>query len=282
MCEVLADRHEVSGLDLRPASVRALRQMSAQGDICRLTDVRRAVKGKEAVVHCAAQVSVERSMEEPVRDARTNVLGTLNLLHEGLAAGVAKFVYVSTAAVYGNPRYVPLDEKHPTDPMSNYGASKLGGEKYALAYAASGPMQVVAVRPFNFYSLRADPKSPYSGVMTRFVARVKAGKPPVIEGDGEQTRDFIHARDVAEMIRLLLENEGISGEVFNCGSGRSTSVLELARTTVSLSGKKLEPEFTRPRKGDIRHSRADIGKARRALGFAPKINLQDGLAELLK
>jgi len=281
VCEALQGRHAVTGLDLRQAGP-GLRSVSARGDICRRADVRRALRKVEAVVHCAAQVSVEKSTEDPLGDARANVLGTLNLLDEGLRSGLGKFIYVSSAAVYGNPKHVPIDELHQTEPMSNYGASKLSGEKYALAYAASTPLQVAVIRPFNFYSVRADPKSPYSGVMTRFVARVKSGKPPIIEGDGKQTRDFIHARDVAEMIRLMLENDGLSGQVFNCGSGKATSVLELARMTADLGGKKLEPIFADARKGDVRHSRADISRAKKALGFVPRVKLRDGLAEMLR
>jgi len=280
VCEALQGRHEISGLDLRQAAP-GLRSVSAKGDICRRADVRRVLKKVEAVVHCAAQVSVELSAEDPLGDSRTNVLGTLNLLDEGVRSGLGKFIYVSSAAVYGNPKRVPVDELHLTEPVSNYGASKLSGEKYALAYAASTPLQVSVIRPFNIYSIRADPKSPYSGVMTRFVARVKAGRPPVIEGDGKQTRDFVHARDVAEMIRLMLENDGLSGQVFNCGSGKATSVLGLARMTVDLGGKKLEPVFTDARKGDVRQSRADISRAKKALGFVPRVKLRDGLTEML-
>jgi len=281
VCEALRGRHEISGLDLRPAAP-GLRSISHRGDIRRRTDVRKSLRNVEAVVHCAAQVSVELSTEDPLGDAKTNVLGTLNLLDEAYRSSVAKFIYVSSAAVYGNPRRVPVDEAHPTEPMSNYGASKLSGEKYALAYAQSTPIQASVIRPFNFYSVRADPKSPYSGVMTKFVTRVKAGKPPIIEGDGKQTRDFVHVRDVVEMIRLMLENEGLSGQVFNCGSGKATTVLSLAKMAIELGGKDLEPEFTDARRGDIRHSQADIRRARKALGFVPRVKLREGLAEMLR
>jgi UDP-glucose 4-epimerase len=277
--ELLADVYDVSGMDIRPAVVAGLRHFS--GDITRPADVRQAVSGMDVVVHCAAQVSVERSLEDPVSDAETNVIGTINLLHECAARKVGRFVYVSSAAVYGNPVRVPLDESHPTQPMSNYGASKLAGERFALAYASSHGMDVVAVRPFNFYSGRADPKSPYSGVITRFVERVREGRPPVIEGDGLQTRDFIHARDVASFVALILTREDVSGQVYNCGSGQATSVLALARTVAEAGSLDVEPEFTAPRKGDIRHSLADISKAK-GLGFSPRISLRDGITEMLR
>jgi len=278
VCELLADRHEIIGMDIKPAVVPGLK--SLVGDIRRPGDVREALSDVDAVVHCAAQVSVERSLEDPVSDAETNVIGTINLLQECAARKVRRFVYVSSAAVLGDPKYIPIGEAHPTEPMSNYGASKLAGERFALAYTKSHGVDVVVVRPFNFYSPRADPESPYSGVITKFILRVKAGKAPMIEGDGLQTRDFIHARDVASCIGLLLEKDDISGEVFNCGSGVATSVLDLAKLVISAGSMDIEPEFTAPRKGDIRKSVADISKAKALLGFSTKVALRDGIAEM--
>ena len=278
VCELLADRHEIIGMDIKPAVVPGLKSLA--GDIRRPGDVREALVDVDAVVHCAAQVSVERSLDDPVSDAETNVIGTINLLQECAARKVGRFVYVSSAAVLGDPKYIPIGEAHPTQPMSNYGASKLAGERFALAYIKSHGVDVVVVRPFNFYSPRADPESPYSGVITKFIQRVKAGEAPIIEGDGLQTRDFIHARDVASCIGLLLEKDDISGEVFNCGSGVATSVLDLAKLVMSAGSMDVEPEFTAPRKGDIRKSVADISKAKALLGFSTKVALRDGIAEM--
>ncbi|HIJ17629.1 MAG TPA: NAD-dependent epimerase/dehydratase family protein [Thermoplasmata archaeon] len=282
ICESMAGEYEVSGLDIAPSRHASTKDLTALGDIRDAGDASRAVSGVDVVVHCAAQVSVERSTEDPATDAHTNVLGTVNMLHASARSGVKRFVYISSAAVYGNPRSVPISEDHPTEPMSNYGASKLAGEKFTLAFGHTTPMEVVVMRPFNFYSSRADPKSPYSGVITKFVERVRMGEPPMIEGDGQQTRDFIHARDVAAMTVLLLAAEGVSGKVFNCGSGQSTSILELARTAISASGRNLKPAFTTPRKGDIRHSLADVSSARDALRFSPKVSLSEGISELLR
>jgi UDP-glucose 4-epimerase len=282
ICESMAGEYEVSGLDIAPSRHASTKDLTALGDIRNADDAARAVRGVDAVVHCAAQVSVERSTEDPVTDAQTNVLGTVNMLHASARSGVKRFLYVSSAAVYGDPRSVPIGEDHPTEPMSNYGASKLAGEKFTLAFGHTTPMEVVIMRPFNFYSPRADPKSPYSGVITKFVERVRMGEPPMIEGDGQQTRDFIHAKDVASMAILLLGAEGVSGRVFNCGSGISTSILELARTTVSASGRDLSPVFVAPRKGDIRHSLADMSRATGALSFSPKVSLSEGISELLR
>lgn len=282
LCEQLMKGYDVAGLDIRPQPYEQLGRVSSVGDICEPANVRKAVQGANAVVHCAAQVSVEKSLQDPLSDARTNVLGTVNLLHESARAGVKRFIYVSSAAVFGPPKYMPIDEGHPTNPMSNYGASKLAGEKYTLAYAKTSQMEVVSVRPFNFYSPRADPESPYSGVITKFVSRLKSGKPPVIEGDGKQTRDFIHARDVATMLLLVLEKKGLNGDVFNCGSGVPTSILDLANKSIAVSGLALKPEFTAARVGDIRDSLSNIAKARGILGFKPRVTLQQGLEELIK
>ncbi|UCE92312.1 MAG: NAD-dependent epimerase/dehydratase family protein [Methanobacteriota archaeon] len=279
VCEHMYDGHDVLGFDLLLGRVEGLE--SIIGDVRRRADVREAVAGVEVVVHCAAQVSVERSMVDPVTDAETNVIGTINMLHEAAEAGVRRFVYLSSAAVLGDPRRVPIDEEHPTEPTSNYGASKLAGERFAVAYASSHEMEVVAIRPFNFYSERADPDSPYSGVITKFTRRVAEGKPPLIEGDGLQTRDFIHAKDVAAFVGTVAEAEGHSGQVFNCGTGDRTSVLDLARLVISIRGLDLEPEHVAPRTGDIRHSVADMKKTYDTFGFVPRISLREGLEELL-
>ena len=281
VCERLARDHEVVGFDMRPQPYEAIMRLCILGDITSRSDVANALRGVRWVVHCAAQVSVEKSTKDPVFDANANVLGTVNMLQLSSEAEVERFVYVSSAAVFGQPKYAPIDESHPTEPISNYGVGKLSGEKYALAFARNSPMEVTCIRPFNFYSPRADPSSPYSGVITKFVGRLKSGKTPVIEGDGLQTRDFIHALDVVEMVALMLDKKGLDGQVFNCGSGHATSVLDLAISAIMLSGLKLKPEFTSPRVGDIRESVANCAKAREMLGFKPKIDLDQGLAELL-
>lgn len=282
VCERLMQDHEVVGIDIRPQQYEALRKISIVGDVTSRSDIASVLRGVRRVVHCAAQVSVEKSTENPVFDAQANVIGTVNLLQQSSESRVEKFLYISSAAVLGQPRYTPIDESHPTEPISNYGVGKLAGEKYALAFARNSPMEVSCIRPFNFYSPRADPTSPYSGVITKFVNRLKAGKPPVIEGDGLQTRDFIHALDVVEMVALMLDKDGLDGQIFNCGSGHPTSILDLAINAIMLSGLSVKPEFTPPRVGDIRESVANCTKARETLGFRPKIDLDQGLAELLK
>lgn len=280
VCEALMPDNEVVGLDIRPQPYQNLKAISVQGDVTEPADVRSALKGTKAVIHCAAQVSVEKSTMDPLSDAKTNVLGTVNILNESALAGVSKFVFVSSAAIFGPPKYIPIDENHPMAPMSNYGASKLAGEKYTMAYAYTSKMDVVSVRPFNFYSPRADPQSPYSGVITKFLARLKSGQAPIIEGDGRQTRDFIHAKDVARMIVITMNRKGERSEVYNCGSGVSTSILQLAGLMIKVSKKQIEPQFAAPRVGDIKQSLSSTTKASGLLNFKPKISLEQGLTEM--
>jgi UDP-glucose 4-epimerase len=182
----------------------------------------------DIVIHCAAQIYVSRSMEDPVFDAENNVMGTLNLLNAARKANVKRFVYFSSAAVYGDPVRLPVDESHPTEPLSPYGASKLAGEKYALMFHRAYGLPTTAIRPFNIYSPRQDPSNPYSGVISKFIDNVSQGKPPVIYGDGSATRDFVSVHDVVELVMLMLEKDAAVGKAFNCGRGTKTRIDELA------------------------------------------------------
>lgn len=234
----------------------------------------------DVVIHTAAQISVVRSMQEPVFDAQTNVFGTLNLLEGARLGNVRKFIYISSAAVYGNPQYLAIDEKHPQDPMSPYGASKLCGEKYCTMYHRAYGFPTVCIRPFNIYSPRQDPSNPYSGVISKFIARVSQGLSPIIFGDGSQTRDFVSAHDVVDMIALLIGDKHYNGEVFNVGTGMKTSISELARLVLDAFGSDADIEYRDAVQGDIRDSYSDISKALRA-GYRPKVSLHEGLLEVI-
>ncbi len=228
----------------------------------------------DKIVHCAAQVSVKKSIENPEYDARNNIMGAINLLEYARKRDVEKFIYISSAAVYGEPRYLPIDEEHPTEPKSPYGLSKLSGEKYSLLYSQLYGLNVVSIRPFNIFSPRQDPNNPYSGVISIFVNRAKRNLPLIIYGDGTQTRDFVNIEDVIQMVKLSLKKD-VRG-IYNCGTGRKISINELANIIKEISGKNIKIIYDKPREGDIRFSYASIEKARK-IGYKPRTNIRKDL-----
>ncbi len=277
--ELLSRKYEVIGVDLKPYPFNEeFKDLVKIGDLRSYEFVKNIVKDVDAIIHLAAQVSVEKSWINPVYDAENNIISTVNLLKAGAEYGIKKFIYISSAAVYGNPKYVPIDEEHPTNPISPYGVSKLAGEYYCKVFSDKIP--TVIVRPFNVFSARMDPKNPYSGVIAKFIERARRGLPPIIYGDGKQTRDFIHAKDVARAIEIVLK-KGENGEVYNIGSGKETSILELAEMIIDIAALDVKPVFDKPREGDIRRSCADISKLKK-LGFKPKTGLRSDLEEIFE
>ncbi len=237
------------------------------------------VEQNDVVIHTAAQISVTASMKDPLFDAQNNVFGTLNLLEAARRSSISKFIYISSAAVYGDPIEVPITESHPQDPLSPYGVSKLSGEKYCMMYHKAFGLPSCCIRPFNIYSPRQDPGNPYSGVISRFIEKARAGQSPVIFGDGTQTRDFISVHDIVDIITLLLEKEDANGHVFNAGTGNSITVSELANMVLDIFDVDVPVQYMPERPGDIKYSCSDISKARKTLGFGPKVSLREGLME---
>ena len=234
----------------------------------------------EVVIHTAALVSVEESVKKPEEYFRCNVLGTLNTVRISTNYGVSRFIYLSSAAVYGDPIKLPVSEEHPLNPKSPYGLSKLLGEEVVKLYYRMYGLEYVILRLFNVYGPRQF-LNPYSGVITKFIDRVSKGLPPVIYGDGTQTRDFIHVLDVCRVIQLCVSTEKVN-EVYNVGSGKPLSINELADLVVRVSGLDLRPTYESSRPGDIRHSYADISKAVKYLGFKPSVSIEEGIKELLR
>lgn len=237
------------------------------------------VEQNDIVIHTAAQISVTASMEDPLFDAQSNVFGTLNLLEAARRSSVSRFIYISSAAVYGDPVSAPVAESHPQEPLSPYGVSKLSGEKYCMMYHKAFGLPSCCIRPFNIYSPRQDPGNPYSGVISRFIEKAKAGEGPVIFGDGTQTRDFISVHDIVDIIMLLLKKEDACGHVFNAGTGNSITVNELASLVLEIFDADVAVQYMPERPGDIKYSCSDISKARTILGFEPKVSLREGLME---
>lgn len=233
----------------------------------------------DAIMHLAALISVEESIRMPGLYMEVNAEGARNLARAASKAGVRRFIYASSAAVYGNPINLPISEDHPTSPLSPYGLSKLMGEHY-VASEFLGEERPVILRIFNVYGPGQNPE--YAGVITRFMERLSRGEPPIIFGDGGQTRDFIHVDDVVEAFIRSLDVPLDEALVANIGSGRPVKIIELARMMIRLYGLDLEPAHAPPRQGDIRDSYADISRARRILGWSPRISLEEGLQKLIR
>lgn len=228
----------------------------------------------DAVIHQAAQTVVQTSVREPVYDAHMNILGTINLLEASRLHGVKKFIYASSAAVYGNPKYVPIDERHPVDPLSGYGISKYTPEQYLRMYQQMYGMEFTILRYANVYGIRQDPQGE-GGVISIFVDKVLGQTSFTIFGDGEQTRDYIYVEDVARA-NLAALNAGDS-EVFNIGTGVHTTLNQLVEKLKEISGQSLDTIYENERLGDIKHSYFTVNKAKNGLDWVPEVSLEDGL-----
>ena len=235
----------------------------------------------ERIVHLAAQVSVVHSVANPLVDMQVNYGGTLNVLEYARASSVKKVVFASSAAVYGDVTTMPVGEDTPTRPVSPYGIDKLASELALDYYAAVHGVPATWLRFFNVYGPRQDPSSPYSGVISIFADRARAGRPLTIFGDGGQTRDFVYVGDVVRAIVAGL-HDGNSRVVANVGTGREITVLELARTLCELCGGKSTIDHAPARAGEIQKSVARVDRLRDALGVVAETTLVDGLRETLR
>jgi UDP-glucose 4-epimerase len=246
-----------------------------QGSI--LSDLGDVWDGVDTVFHLAASVSVSRSVEEPCFDAENNILGSLRVLEACRKYDVRRVVFSSSAAIYGDPIRLPIDEGHPREPVSPYGLSKLAGESYARLYHQLYGLGAVSLRYFNVYGPRQDPESPYAGVISIFVHRLLEGLPLVVDGDGLQARDFVSVKDVVQANLLAASGgEEIPGRTFNVGTGTSTTIAQLAQTIVGEEG---QISHGPPRPGDVRESVADLTLSRGTLGYQPRIPLEDGIRQ---
>ncbi len=250
-----------------------------QGSITDLDFLQEHFSGADGVFHQAAFVSVPRSIENPFLNHSINNTGTLNVLLAAGDAGVRKVVFASSAAVYGNLPDLPKREDSKVDPQSPYAVAKLTGEYYCSLFASLYGLRTACLRYFNVYGPRQDPHSDYAAVIPRFIHRVKQGQPPIIYGDGEQTRDFIFVKDVVRMNIRAMDSEAEG--VFNVASGKETSVNQLAHIVLALSNNSMTPQYEKGRQGEVKHSVADISKAKRNLGIAPEYDLSRGLSEMV-
>ncbi|PMQ01790.1 MAG: UDP-glucose 4-epimerase [Dictyoglomus sp. NZ13-RE01] len=231
------------------------------------------------VIHQAAQIDVQKSINDPMFDLKVNVLGTVNLLECCRKFNIKKIVYASSAAVYGDPEYLPIDENHKVNPISFYGVSKHTPEHYLDVYSKLYGLKYTILRYANVYGIRQDPKGE-GGVISIFIDRMLRGERPIIFGDGNQTRDFVYVKDVAKANLLALERG--DNEILNISTGKPTSINELVEIMNKIMNTSLKPIYSDPRKGDIVHSYLDNRKALKVLGWRPEYSLEDGLREAVE
>ncbi len=284
---LVAAKHEVTVFDnLSSGKLQNLAEVKdkitfIKDDVSDQAALHKACAKQEYVFHLAAIASVPYSVEHPLETHETNTTGTLKALLAARNAKVKRFIYSSSAAVYGDEPSLPKTELSPLKPQTPYALTKLAGEQYTLMFHSLYGMKTVALRYFNVYGPRQDPKSPYSGVITKFITALKNGQQPVIFGDGMQTRDFISVSDVVQA-NLKAMTSTVAGKVFNIATGVQVSIKEMLANLNEILGTRISPKYTPKVPGDIIHSVADISEAKKILHFSPKVPFHEGLEQTVK
>ena len=243
---------------------------------------REAVQGVEVVFHEAAIPSVPRSVADPVGSDRANCGGTVAMLEAARQAGVGRFVYAASSAAYGDTPTLPKEESMAPHPLSPYAVQKLAGELYCRVFFETFGLQTVALRYFNVFGPRQDPKSEYAAVVPKFVTAALRGEPATVFGDGQQSRDFTPVADVVRANLLAVTSPKAPGHVLNVARGERITLLELIERIGRIVGRQVEVRHAPPRPGDVKHSLADIGRARALLGFEPSPSLDQALAGVVE
>jgi len=254
-----------------------------EGDIRDFAVCDRVCRGVDYVLHHAAAVSVPESIEKPVEYTMTNIMGTVNMMEAAAKNGVKKFVYASSSAVYGDDETMPKREEGLGNRLSTYAVTKYAAEEYAYQYTLHYGLDCYGMRYFNVYGCRQDPNGAYAAVIPKFIECLLRDEPPTINGDGEQSRDFVYVEDVvqANLLACVAPHEA-AGEAYNVASGKRSSLNEMYAVLSELLGKDLKPVFAPERKGDIRHSGADISKIKKKLGYAPEYDFEKGIKEAIQ
>lgn len=255
-----------------------------EGDIRDINLVRKTLKDVDVVFHQAALASVTLSVKDPILTNQINVEGTLNLLKASCDLNVKRFIFASSAAVYGTTKSPQKKESDSLNPTSPYGVSKLAAEKYVRVFQRLHGLKTISLRYFNVYGprQRVDVHGSYGGVISIFINRILKNMPPIIHGDGEQTRDFVYIDDVVEANMLAMNSENGAGEAFNIGTGKNTSINRVAEILKHIMDEEdLEAIHTEARPTDIKHGYADISKAKRILCYKPQFSMEEGLIELV-
>lgn len=254
-----------------------------EGDIRSYHIVREAVDGVDYILHQAALPSVPRSVKDPLTTNEVNVVGTLNILNASKDAKVKRIVYASSSSVYGDLDVLPKTEDMLPKPLSPYAVSKLAGEKYCQVFTKLYGLETVVFRYFNVFGPRQDPTSQYSAVIPKFIKIIKDNNAPVVYGDGEQSRDFTYVSNVVKANLMACKSglEDLSGEVFNVAFGKRVTINELINSINAVLKTEIKPTYEPPRPGDVKHSLANIGKARQFLDFDPDIDFHEGLRKVV-
>jgi UDP-glucose 4-epimerase len=254
-----------------------------EGELRSYERVHNAVRGVELVFHLGALGSVPRSVQDPLTSSAVNVEGTLNVLLAARDEGVRRVVYSSSSSVYGTRRELPVTEDLPPDPISPYGVAKLAAERYCVSFSrVYERFESVVVRYFNVFGPRQSPHSQYAAVIPLFISAISEGRPIVIDGDGEQSRDFTYVDNVVEGTILAGHAEGVNGRIFNIAGSAPATVNQVADLIGGILGKDVSREHRPPRAGDIRASWADNTAAREALGWQSKVGLEEGLQRTIE
>ena len=248
-----------------------------KGSTTDIEAVQKAMHQADYVIHLAARTSVPRSVKDPLDTNRINVEGTLNVLVAARDNKVKRVVYAASSSAYGDTPTLPKSESMPPVPISPYGVSKYVGELYAHAFDRCYGLETISLRYFNIFGPRQDPDSPYSGVLSRFATAFLDEEPPVVFGDGEQTRDFTYIDNAVQANLLACEAPSVATGAFNVGTGQRISLNQTLDLLRRISSKNLEAKYDPPREGDIRDSLADISRAREALGYEPTVGFEEGL-----
>ena len=251
-------------------------------DITDLERLRPAVEGVDFVLHQAALRSVPRSVDNPLPSNYVNVVGTLNLLVAARDAGVKRLVYGGSSSAYGDTPTLPKRESMPPNPISPYAVSKLAGEMYARVFTRIYGLPTVCLRYFNLFGPRQDPTSPYSAVLSIFIAALLRAQRPNVFGDGEQSRDFTYVDNAVEANLLACSSPAAVGEVINIATGQRQSLNRTLALLRELIGTDVEPIYGPPRTGDVLHAHADIARARQLLGYEPKVSFEEGLRKTVQ
>ncbi len=249
-----------------------------EGDVRSYERAHHAVRNCDLVFHQAALPSVPRSVQDPLTSHEVNVVGSLNVLLASRDVGVQRVVLASSSSIYGQGPTLPKHEGMPPAPMSPYATAKLAAEGYGRTFVEVYGLETVALRYFNVFGPRQDPRSDYAAVIPNFIAAFLDGRSPIIHGDGEQSRDFTYIENVVEANVLAATAEKVGGSVFNIATGRRSSLNDLVSMLREITGRDVAAEYGPPRSGDVRHSLADLSRADRELGYRPTVDFREGLS----